>query len=364
MKFRVGDWVEVRSKEEILRSLDKNGQLDGMPFMPQMFHYCGQKFAVYKRAHKTCDTVNPIKGAQVSNALHLDLRCDGAAYGGCQAACLIFWKDAWLKPAFETGKPIGQSSIVEPLSNTQSADTATITEADVWAGTHAQDQQSADGPRYICQATQLPFFTTRLRWWDIRQYLEDLTSGNVTFGRFCRGLAYAGYNKIINSGLGLGRVLRWLYDSFQCLYGGIPYPRMSGTIPVDQPTPTCTLNLQPGELVRVKPYKEILATLNANNKNRGLYFDAEAVPYCGGTYRVKSRLNRFIDEKTGKLIIAKNNSIILEGVWCQSRYSECRMFCPRSIYSWWREIWLERLSEDSQFSPELGSEKSSASPRT
>lgn len=67
-------------------------------------------------------------------------------------------------------------------------------------------------------------------------------------------------------------------------------------IPSGQPTPKCSLNLQPGELVRVKSYKEILATLNAENKNRGLYFDAEAVPYCGGTYRVKTRLNKFIEE--------------------------------------------------------------------
>ena len=28
--------------------------------MPQMFEYCGKRFKVYKRAHKTCDTVNPI----------------------------------------------------------------------------------------------------------------------------------------------------------------------------------------------------------------------------------------------------------------------------------------------------------------
>ena len=52
-----GDWVEVRSKEEILETLDKNGRLDGLPFMPQMFKYCGQRFQVYKRTHKTCDTV-------------------------------------------------------------------------------------------------------------------------------------------------------------------------------------------------------------------------------------------------------------------------------------------------------------------
>ena len=96
--LRAGDWVEVRSKEEILRSLDKNGRLEELPFMPQMFQYCGQRFKVFKRAHKTCDTINDTGGRRLSNGIHLDLRCDGKAYGGCQAGCLIFWKDAWLKP--------------------------------------------------------------------------------------------------------------------------------------------------------------------------------------------------------------------------------------------------------------------------
>ena len=97
-KLCAGDWVEVRSKEEILRTLDKNGRLEDMPFMPQMFEYCGKRFRVYKRAHKTCDTINSFVGRRLANGIHLNLRCDGKAYGGCQAACLIFWKAAWLKP--------------------------------------------------------------------------------------------------------------------------------------------------------------------------------------------------------------------------------------------------------------------------
>lgn len=343
MKFRVGDLVEVRSKEEILRTLDKKGQLEGMPFMPQMFHYCGKKFAVYKRAHKTCDTVNPIRGARVSNAIHLELRCDGEAYGGCQAACLIFWKTAWLKPVSDAGKPIVLSSRAEPLRADLPVITVSCTEADVCAGTIVGDPKATDGPQYICQATQLPYFTTTLPWWDVRQYLEDYTSGNITLGQMFRGFVYAGYYNLSEAGIGVGRPLRWIYDKFQALFGGIPFPRRSGTIPVDQPTQTCTLNLQPGELVRVKPYKEILVTLNTENKNRGLAFDAEAVPYCGNVYKVRTRLNKFIDEKTGRLVTLKNPSIILDDVWCRSRYSACRMFCPRSIYSWWREIWLERV---------------------
>jgi hypothetical protein len=139
--------------------------------------------------------------------------------------------------------------------------------------------------------------------------------------------------------------LHWLYDRFQALFGGIPFPRRYGVIPPGHPLPRSDLDLKPGELVRVKSYAEILATLDTSNKNAGLFFDAEMVPFCGRVYQVKDRVHRFIDEKTGKMSYLKTPAVILDKVWCQSRFSSCRVFCPRSIYSWWREVWLERVSE-------------------
>jgi hypothetical protein len=57
MNARSGDWVEIRTKEEILASLDKlRRRPEEMPFMPQMFQYCGPRFRAYRRA-QTCDTV-------------------------------------------------------------------------------------------------------------------------------------------------------------------------------------------------------------------------------------------------------------------------------------------------------------------
>jgi hypothetical protein len=342
MKFRVGDWVEVRSKEEILRSLDKKGQLDGMPFMPQMFKYCGQRFRVYKRAHKTCDTINPIRSLHVPDAVHLELRCDGEAYGGCQAGCLIFWKTAWLRRVIDNEAVIS-TSLKNRLD--QPANSVVCTEADVWKGTQALGQNTASEPKYMCQATQVPHFGTFLPWWEFRQYMEDYTSGNAGFARMLRGLIYASYASVVQAGIGVGPLLAWVYDLFQSLWGGIAWPRRSGKIPVGQPTPGCALGLQPGELVRVKSFQEILKTLDTEGRNRGLMWDQDMVPYCGGVYRVKTRLSRFIDEKTGLLSTVKNPAIILDGVWCGARYSDCRMYCPRSIYSWWREIWLERVPE-------------------
>ena len=92
-QLKAGDWVQVRTKDEILSTLDSKGQLEALPFMPEMFAFCGQRFKVFKRAHKTCDPPN-IQGRKMPGTVHLEgLRCNGAAHGGCQHGCLIFWKE-------------------------------------------------------------------------------------------------------------------------------------------------------------------------------------------------------------------------------------------------------------------------------
>jgi hypothetical protein len=115
-------------------------------------------------------------------------------------------------------------------------------------------------------------------------------------------------------------------------------------LPLGSKTPSATLNLQPGEVVRVRSYAAILATLDENSMNRGMYFDAEMVPFCGGTYRVLRRVRRIIDEKTGHIQHLKNECIVLEDVECRACYAKYRRFCPRAIYPYWREIWLERVA--------------------
>jgi hypothetical protein len=39
----------------------------------------------------------------------------------------------------------------------------------------------------------------------------------------------------------------------------------------------------------------------------------------------------------------KSPCIVLDQVVCQARYSANRMFCPRAMYPYWREIWLEKV---------------------
>src|ERR1041384_5722671 len=151
-KLSAGDWVEVRSKEEILRTLDSKGELDGMPFMPEMFQFCGMRFQVYKRAHKTCDyaTPYPYHTRWLSNSVHLQTRCDGAGHSNCQAGCLINWKEAWLKPVAKDSQH-GVLTQIETSSTKNSAAPVGCTEGAVRANTQVVDANGAL-VKYKCQA--------------------------------------------------------------------------------------------------------------------------------------------------------------------------------------------------------------------
>lgn len=335
MNLRVGDWVAVRSKEEILATLDDHGCLEGMPFMPEMLRFCGQKFQVHRSAHKTCDYSSAnFRSRRVDNTVHLDTRCDGSAHDGCQAGCLLYWKEAWLAPI---GTPSREDAVRIPSG-------AGCTEAALAEGTKNPDPHGGP-PTYFCQTTQIPFATRDLEWWDLRQYIDDYRSGNVGVGRIFSALVYSAYYHLSQAGIGVGRPMRWFYDTFRFLWGGSKWPRKPGVLPRGAATPTRSLNLQPGELVRIKSHEEILQTVTEDNRNRGMYWDAELVPYCGGKYRVLKRVTKIIHEQTGQMQEMKTPCIILDSVVCEARYSPCRMLCPKQMYPYWREIWLERVED-------------------
>ncbi len=320
LNLRAGDWVEVRSADEILGTLDAEQALEGLPFMPEMLQYCGRKFRVYKTAHKTCDTINNYAIRRMAGAVHLqDLRCDGEAHAGCQAGCLLFWKEAWLKRS----QPDGAAPGPQPET------TGSVQWTSLMQGTRVP-VSPGEPERFRCQATDLLKFTTEVRRrgrWDPRLYVKDLTGGNVTLGEFVKYGLFAMVNAFTE---------RWL---------GYRYPHLCGR--AGKQTPTAKLDLQAGELVRVRSRDEIMATLGPNMKNRGLHFDVEMAPFCATGERVLKRVERIVDEKTGLLVELPNPCLILDGVTCSGLLSSSRMFCPRNIYPFWREVWLKRVDDPS-----------------
>ena len=331
LDLKVGDWVVVRSAEEILATLDQNARFEELPFMPQMLQHCGMKLQVRKRAHKLCDTVFGTGGRQMADAVFLDdIRCDGQAFGGCEMKCTIVWKEAWLRRADEN-EPASRSAPLDRL------------ETLVWAGTRrSSSAQTSSEPLYVCQATQLPTATKLLPWWSPRQYVDDYRSGNVSLSEIVSRLLFGLYAQLVESGVGLGAALRWIYNTIQSARGGLPYPVRAGRLPLGGPTPTANLGLQVGELVRVKRSEEILDTVDEALVNRGMGFHQEMTPYCGKTFRVKQRVQKIINEKTGQLKQLKNSCLVLEGADCHGCYTR-PLNCPRACPPYWREIWLERV---------------------
>jgi hypothetical protein len=347
--WRVGDLVEVHSKAEVLRTLDGKGRLEGLPFMPQMFELCGRRFKIYRNAYKTCDTVSGrYIGLRADGCVHLDTRCDGAAFEGCQAGCLLFWKSAWLKPVGDGNRLEADAAAAFERAVAQGTG---CTEADVWAATRME----RDGKTlYMCQATTLLDFTKPLKWWNAKQYVDAYQTGNRSALEVLKGLTFLvyAYGTKANSAR-FGAPSRWLYDFARPLWGGIAFPRRPDLLKNTGSAPRHDLGLKAGDLVRVKSHEEILATLNKKGANLGLMFDAEMVPYCGKVYRIKTFVERFVDEANGEFKTLKTPAVILDGVVCKSRFSGQRMFCPREIFGWWREVWLERVEEDS-IAPETG----------
>jgi hypothetical protein len=342
LNIRVGDLVEVRSEDEILATLDEHGAIDGLPFMPEMLQFCGRRFRVEKRADKTCNTITVMESRRMHDTVHLqDLRCTGEAHGGCQAQCFLFWKEAWLK---RIENPVVRQTAPEPPPAAASSRRFRCDRLRLEESTRRHDESRDDEIFYRCQATDLLKASEPLPWWDFRQYVRDVVSGNVTPSDLLKAVLFHLFKKTLR--ITAYRAQIQAYNCLQSWRGGSPYPFLWGML---DKTPRETLDLQPGELVQIKSYKEILETLSKKNKNRGLFFGPEMVPYCGSVRRVRARVERIVDERTGKIVHLPGECLILDGVVCRAIYSDRRLFCPRNLFPFWREIWLKRVprSEES-----------------
>jgi len=335
LKARVGDWVEIRTVAEILATLDERGECARMPFMPEMLRYAGQRFQVSAVAHKTCDTVNKTGGRKVEDAVHVaDLRCSGAAHGNCQAECLLFWKTAWLRPV--ASPAVGAAG----GSQTTGADMDTPPVLRKNSASRRDDGVEV----YRCQATTLPEWSRPLPWWWPGQYWIDVRTGNVSWWHAVSTLLLAGIHKLRRLPVAY-RFNCWLYRQAHLVLRGRPEPHPDPQIPRNGPTPVGELGLKVGELVEVRSLQDINATINQTHRNRGLFIGADDTRYCGHRARVTSRVTQIINEKTGEMMHFKNPCIVLENVNCLGEYSDGRLLCPRRIRTYWREVWLKRLSE-------------------
>lgn len=97
LNLQQGELVEVKSKEEILETLDIMGRNRGLYFTPEMVKHCGKKFRVLKQIDKMVDERTG-KLRKISNTVLLEgAVCDGKSHGGCQRLCYCLWREIWLR---------------------------------------------------------------------------------------------------------------------------------------------------------------------------------------------------------------------------------------------------------------------------
>ena len=298
-----GDLVEVRSPEEILRTLDDNGALDRLPFMPEMVDYCGRRFRVSKRVVKTCyyGTSSGMRKFPAEDVVLLaELRCSGAAHDGCQKACTIFWREAWLRRVDSPG----------------ASETGVDLESSRWLRARLK---TLSGPStYFCQASEILNSTIELtRWERFGKCFSEVRTGNCG---------------VLEMALRVGVWLFW--KTRKAVLGAYAHGRQKST-------PVESLNLRAGELIEVKPFADIVETLDERAYNRGLFFTPAMGGACGEKYRVEGRIEKIIVDGTGEMRQLRNTAF-LEGSFCGC---SCVAFggCPRGEFAYWREIWLRRV---------------------
>lgn len=92
-----GDIVEVRSFDEISRTLNDKGRSKGLFFMPEQKLYCGQRFKVYKKPQRLLMELTGEMREMTSPSFYLEgVYCNGQFHRGCERSCFLIWREEWL----------------------------------------------------------------------------------------------------------------------------------------------------------------------------------------------------------------------------------------------------------------------------
>ncbi len=96
--LQAGDWVRVRSLEEIEATLNQWRQLKGCTFMPEMAEYCSTIQRVLKPMKRFVDE-RDLRVKKSSGIILLEgVMCRGTAeFGTCDRSCFVFWREEWLE---------------------------------------------------------------------------------------------------------------------------------------------------------------------------------------------------------------------------------------------------------------------------
>jgi hypothetical protein len=301
--FVVGDLVEVKSWSEIRATLDAEGRLEHMPFMREMLGMCGRRARVFRCVHRLFDHRKTRRMRHMNGGVLLvGAVCDGAAHGGCEAACHVIFKTDWLRRVGADDAAADEGS----HASAQQADTAVL-------------QAGTTPPYYSCQITQLHDASQALSGWGVARFFLPVVTGNVTLGAFAVGW------------------LTHLFNEAQHLRGGVAFPAFAPAS--GEPERGAGPRLVRDDEVVVRSPAEIRRTLNDDFMHRGLWFEPDMLKHCGQRYRVQADVTKLIDIVTGEMLTMRTPAYILRDVHFSG---ERQLFNAQWEPLFWRSVWLTR----------------------
>ena len=98
LDLQPGEFVQVRSLDEIRSTLDERERYQGLYFMPEMEDFCGKKYRVFKKVRSiTLESNGEVRKLRSPTVFLEGVYCDGKRHDDCDRSCLLFWREAWLK---------------------------------------------------------------------------------------------------------------------------------------------------------------------------------------------------------------------------------------------------------------------------
>ncbi len=98
LSLQPGEFVQVRSRQEIFATLDQKNRNRGLLFDSEMLKYCGGTYRVAKRVNQIVDEKNGKMLRMKSSCIILDGSACAADYHRlCPRAIYHYWREGWLR---------------------------------------------------------------------------------------------------------------------------------------------------------------------------------------------------------------------------------------------------------------------------
>lgn len=102
------------------------------------------------------------------------------------------------------------------------------------------------------------------------------------------------------------------------------------------------IQINPGDLVRVRPKEEIEGMLDYRGTYKGCPFIEGMYAHCGQTYKVLKNASYFYDELKEKLCKCKD-LVVLDGTICYGKQKLYSTKCDLLCCFFWHKEWLEKV---------------------